>query len=286
MLRLGGSPPARRRTERGRGVDHRHTAAMPPTDELDRSCPGRSARVAGIRVTRGQIVQVAGSGYPAPRRPDGRGRALATRRYPSRDAPVPPVLRHAPRRPVRGGDAVPPAAAPGGLRAPAGRRAVLAAAAGLPGDASGSSRSSARRSTGSAARRWRCRSSIPPSCGRSPAATTPIGPEMARFKDRAGRDMVIAMTHEEVVADLTARPRAQLPPAADDRLPLPDEVPRRAAVARRADPRPRVRDEGLVQPATATRPASTSATGSTTRPTRGSSSGWGSTRSRSAPTSG
>jgi len=29
-----------------------------------------------------------------------------------------------------------------------------------------------------------------------------IGPEMARFKDRGGRDMVIAMTHEEVVADL------------------------------------------------------------------------------------
>ena len=29
-----------------------------------------------------------------------------------------------------------------------------------------------------------------------------IGPELARFKDRAGRDMVIAMTHEEVVADL------------------------------------------------------------------------------------
>ena len=31
-----------------------------------------------------------------------------------------------------------------------------------------------------------------------------IGPEMARFKDRADRDMVLAMTHEEVVADLTA----------------------------------------------------------------------------------
>jgi len=31
-----------------------------------------------------------------------------------------------------------------------------------------------------------------------------IGPEMARFKDRAERDMVLAMTHEEVVADLTA----------------------------------------------------------------------------------
>ena len=31
-----------------------------------------------------------------------------------------------------------------------------------------------------------------------------VGPEMARFKDRADRDMVIAMTHEEVVAGLLA----------------------------------------------------------------------------------
>jgi prolyl-tRNA synthetase len=29
-----------------------------------------------------------------------------------------------------------------------------------------------------------------------------IGPEMVRFKDRSGRDMVLAMTHEEVVTDL------------------------------------------------------------------------------------
>jgi prolyl-tRNA synthetase len=29
-----------------------------------------------------------------------------------------------------------------------------------------------------------------------------VGDEMARFKDRAGRDMVLAMTHEEVIADL------------------------------------------------------------------------------------
>lgn len=29
-----------------------------------------------------------------------------------------------------------------------------------------------------------------------------VGPEMARFEDRGGRDMVLAMTHEEVVADL------------------------------------------------------------------------------------
>jgi prolyl-tRNA synthetase len=41
-----------------------------------------------------------------------------------------------------------------------------------------------------------------------------IGPEMARFKDRGGRDMVIAMTHEEVVAQLLSevvRSYRQLP---------------------------------------------------------------------------
>lgn len=32
-----------------------------------------------------------------------------------------------------------------------------------------------------------------------------IGQEMARFKDRAGHDMVLAMTHEEIVADLARR---------------------------------------------------------------------------------
>ncbi len=43
-----------------------------------------------------------------------------------------------------------------------------------------------------------------------------IGPEMARFKDRAGRDMVLAMTHEEVVASLlrdVVRSYRQLPMA-------------------------------------------------------------------------
>lgn len=41
-----------------------------------------------------------------------------------------------------------------------------------------------------------------------------VGPEMARFKDRKGRDMVLAMTHEEVVADLCSteiRSHRQLP---------------------------------------------------------------------------
>ena len=32
-----------------------------------------------------------------------------------------------------------------------------------------------------------------------------IGQEMARFKDRAGHDMVLAMTHEEIVTDLARR---------------------------------------------------------------------------------
>ena len=55
-----------------------------------------------------------------------------------------------------------------------------------------------------------------------------IGPEMGRFKDRNGRDMVLAMTHEEVVALLLRRHREVVPPAPDDGLPLPDQVPRRA----------------------------------------------------------
>ena len=41
-----------------------------------------------------------------------------------------------------------------------------------------------------------------------------VGPEMARFKDRADRDMVLAMTHEEVIADLVrqeVRSYRQLP---------------------------------------------------------------------------
>jgi prolyl-tRNA synthetase len=32
-----------------------------------------------------------------------------------------------------------------------------------------------------------------------------IGAEMGRFKDRTGRDMVLAMTHEEVIADLSRK---------------------------------------------------------------------------------
>ena len=113
--------------------------------------------------------------------------------------------------------------------------------------------------TRSAGRRWRCPSSTRRSCGRRPGATTTSGPSWSGSRTAAGRDMVLAMTHEEVVADLLrdiVRSYRQLP---IDGLPLPDEVPRRAALARRPDPRPRVRDEGRATAATATRPASTSA---------------------------
>ena len=81
---------------------------------------------------------------------------------------------------------------------------------------------------------------------RSAAATT----RSARSCSVQGpqrRDMVLAMTHEEVVAILLAdivEVYRQLPMHG---LPLPDEVARRAAVAGRPDPRPRVRDEGRLQ---------------------------------------
>ena len=121
----------------------------------------------------------------------------------------------------------------------------------------------------------------------SRGATPRSARRWSRFKDRGGRDMVLAMTHEEVVADLVRDIVQQLPPAAADRVPLPDQVPGRATRARRADPRPRVRHEGQLHPSTPTRPASTAATSSTTGRTSGSSRGSGCEADRrSAPTSG
>jgi prolyl-tRNA synthetase len=70
-----------------------------------------------------------------------------------------------------------------------------------------------------------------------------IGPEMVRFKDRGGRDMVLAMTHEEVVADLIrdfVKSYRQLPAIVYHF----QTVPRRAAISRRPHRVPRVRHEG------------------------------------------
>ncbi len=74
-----------------------------------------------------------------------------------------------------------------------------------------------------------------------------IGPELGRFKDRNGRDMVLAFTHEEVVGLLLGdivQSWRQLPPAG---LSLPDQVARRAAGPRRPHPRPGIRHEGRLQ---------------------------------------
>ena len=124
---------------------------------------------------------------------------------------------------------------------------LLAPAARLPGEQA--RRAGHPRGDGprSARRRWRCRSSIRPTCGGRAGATRRSARSWSGSRTAADRDMVLAMTHEEVVAILLRDIVQQLPPAADDGLPLPDEVPRRAALARRPHPRPRVRHEGRVQ---------------------------------------
>ena len=58
-------------------------------------------------------------------------------------------------------------------------------------------------------------------------------PELFKLKDRKGADMVLAMTHEEIVTVPRRAGRALLPRPAADPLPLPDQGARRAAPARR-----------------------------------------------------
>ena len=97
------------------------------------------------------------------------------------------------------------------------------------------------------------------------------GPELLRFKDRHERDFVAGPTHEEVITDIARRELQELPPAAGELLPDPDQVPRRGAAALRRDARARVHHEGrlLLPPrrGLARRPA----TARCTTPTRASS---------------
>ena len=51
-----------------------------------------------------------------------------------------------------------------------------------------------------------------------------IGDDMARLKDRGGRDYCLAMTHEEIMADLASVGREQLSAVAVCALPNPDQV--------------------------------------------------------------
>ena len=135
-------------------------------------------------------------------------------RYPSRHAPVPPVLHHAPRRPQRGGDAVPPPAA-------AGRATCASWAPGIYSLLPLGFRVNQRveqviREELNAIGGQEMEMPVvhPADLWRETGRYDAIGPEMARFKDRADRDMVLAMTHEEVVADLlrdVVRSYRQLP---------------------------------------------------------------------------
>ena len=70
------------------------------------------------------------------------------------------------------------------------------------------------------------------------------GPELLRFKDRHERDFVLGPTHEEVITDIARRELQELPPAAGQFLPDPDQVPRRGAAALRRHARARVHHEG------------------------------------------
>ena len=113
-----------------------------------------------------------------------------------------------------------------------------------------------------------------------------IGPEMARFKDRGERDMVLAMTHEEVVADLLrdiVRSYRQLPFIVYHfQTKFRDEPRSRGGLIR-------VREFVMKDSYSCDRDDAgldVGVLGAPRAPTPGSSSGSGSTRSPSAPTSG
>ncbi len=63
------------------------------------------------------------------------------------------------------------------------------------------------------------------------------GPELLRLKDRHDRDFCLGPTHEEVITDIARRELQELPPAAGQLLPDPDQVPRRDPAALRRDAR-------------------------------------------------
>ena len=173
-----------------------------------------------------------------------------------------------PRRSGRRRDAVASAAPPGGLRPPARVGDLLAAAARLPGQQAG--RADHPRGAGPDRRPGDGDAGRPsggdlegerPLLQDRPGAGPVQGPRRARHgprdDPRGGR------------RDPPPRHRPELSPAADDGLPLPDEVPGRAAVARRADPRPRVRHEGRLQLRPRRGRPRRELSGASTRPTSG-----------------
>ena len=167
-------------------------------------------------------------------------------RYPSRHASFGAVLHEPARRSRRRGDAVAPTPRPRRLRPAARFGAVFPAAARLPRQQAGRAghprgdRPDRRAGDGDAGRPPGRRVAAQRSLRVSGARNGPLqGPRRTRHghrHDPRGSGRRAARRHRPLV-----------PPAAGHPLPLPDQVPRRAALARRVDPRPRVRDEGLVQ---------------------------------------
>ena len=99
----------------------------------------------------------------------------------------------------------------------------------------------------SAARRCSCRSCSRRRSGRQSGRWDAIGSEMFRLKDRKGRDMALAMTHEEVVTWLAAREIHSYKQLPQMLVPLPDQGARRGAAQERHPAHARVHHEGLVQ---------------------------------------
>ena len=107
---------------------------------------------------------------------------------------------------------------------------------------------------------------------------------LTRFHDRHGRDMVLATTHEEIVADLASREIRSYRQLPCHGLPLPDQVARRGAAHLRPAAGARVHHEGLLLPRRRAGGAGGHSTGPTTRPTSTSSAVAGCRCGRCAPT--
>ena len=239
---------ARLLTSRCAGVHGRPIVMRTPTSRRRRE--GRAFLVDGNAAAIGSAPAPAAPPPGRERRPsipESLTVGATGARYPSRHAPVQPVLHHAPRRPGRRRDAVPSPAASGratcassapGIYSllPLGFRVDQARRAGHP---RGDERD--RRPGDGDARR-------PPRRG--------VEGERPLRQDRAGAGPVQGPRRpghgpgddpRGGRRPPPARHRPELPPAARAALPLPDEVPRRAALARRPHPRPRVRHEGRLQ---------------------------------------
>ncbi len=104
-----------------------------------------------------------------------------------------------------------------------------------------------------------------------------MGPNMLRLKDRHERDFVVGPDARGGDHRHRAQGDPQLPPAAGELLPDPDQVPRRDPPALRRDARARVRHEGRLLVRRRRGRHAALVPGRCTTPTRASSRAWAST---------